>query len=155
MATVFWDPDGTVLTAYLEHGSTITGTSYTDLIGKVQAALKKRQGKLRRGVLLDQHDTPTHVISKTGCHRNARFKLLKVPDADFKLLRDLSYILDLAPSNLYLFQELKEFVKGYRFADYKDAICTANGCLKEQQFFNNSFATVSYTHLTLPTKRIV
>jgi len=37
MATVFWDPDETVLTHYLEHGSTITGTYYTDFIRKVLA----------------------------------------------------------------------------------------------------------------------
>jgi len=31
MATVFWDADGTVTTDYLEHGSSITGTYYTDV----------------------------------------------------------------------------------------------------------------------------
>jgi len=51
MATVFWDAHGTVLTDYLDHGSTITGTYYTDLIRKVRAALKeKRRGKLHCGV---------------------------------------------------------------------------------------------------------
>jgi len=51
MATVFWDSEGILLTDYLEHGTTITGTYYADLIRKCQAALKeKRRGKLRRGV---------------------------------------------------------------------------------------------------------
>jgi len=55
MATVFWDAEGIVLIDYLEHGSTITETYYTDLIEKVRAALKdKRRGKLRRGVLIHQ-----------------------------------------------------------------------------------------------------
>ena len=31
-----------------------------------------------------------------------------------------------------LFPELKEFVKGHRFADSKDVICMSNGSLKEQ-----------------------
>ena len=51
MATVFWDSEGIVLTDYLEHGRTITGTYYADLIRKCREALKeKRRGKLRRGV---------------------------------------------------------------------------------------------------------
>ena len=51
MATVFWDSKGIVLTDYLEHGITITGTYYADLIRKCPEALKeKRRGKLRRGV---------------------------------------------------------------------------------------------------------
>ena len=51
MATVFWDSEGIVLTDYLEHGRTITGTYYTNLIRKCRAALKeKRRGKLRCGV---------------------------------------------------------------------------------------------------------
>ena len=40
MATVLWDAEGTVPTDYIEHGSTVTGTYYADLIGKFQTALK-------------------------------------------------------------------------------------------------------------------
>ena len=51
MATVFWDAEGNVLTDCLEHGKTITGTYYADLIRKCRVALKeKRRGKLPRGV---------------------------------------------------------------------------------------------------------
>jgi len=47
MATVFWDSEGIVLIDYMEHGRTITGTYYAELIGKCRAALKeKRRGKL-------------------------------------------------------------------------------------------------------------
>jgi len=51
ITTVFWDSEGIVLTDYLEHGTTITGTYYADLIRKCREALKeKRGGKLRRHV---------------------------------------------------------------------------------------------------------
>jgi len=43
MATVFWDSEGIVLTDYLEHGRTITGTYYTDLIRRCPAALKEKR----------------------------------------------------------------------------------------------------------------
>jgi len=47
MATIFWDSEEILLIDYLEHSRTITGTYYTDLIGKCRAALKeKRRGKL-------------------------------------------------------------------------------------------------------------
>ena len=42
MATVFWNAEGTVLTDYLEHGSTITGTYYANLIVKVWESLRRR-----------------------------------------------------------------------------------------------------------------
>ena len=58
-------------------------------------------------------------------HLLTRQKLSAIGNAGFELLRHSSYFLDLAPSDLYLFKELKEFVKGYRFADDKDAICMA------------------------------
>ena len=131
VATVFWAANGAVLTDYLEHGSTIIGTYYDDLIRKVLAALKeKRQGKLFCGVLLHQENAPAHTSSQ---------KLGAIDNAGFKLLLYLSPFLDLVPSDLYLFPELKEFLKEYRFADNKDVICVAKCCLKDQdqQFFYN------------------
>ena len=131
MATVFWDAEGTVLTDYLEHGRTITGTYYADLIGKVRAALKeKRRGKLRRGVLFHQDNAPAHTSSQA---------LAAIRNAGFELVHHPPYSPDLAPSDFYLFPKLKEFMKGRRFADDEDVICTANGWLEEQdkQFFYN------------------
>jgi len=47
MATIFWDSERILLIDYLQHSRTITGTYYTDLIGKCRTALKeKRRGKL-------------------------------------------------------------------------------------------------------------
>jgi len=81
MATVFWDAEGIVLIDYLEHGSTITGTYYADLIEKCRAALKeKRRGKLRHGVLFHQDNAPAHTSSQARTAiRNAGFELLHHP----------------------------------------------------------------------------
>ena len=126
-----------VLGCYLEHGSTIspsqkfTGPYYADLIGKVRAALKeKRRGKLRRGVLFHQDNAPAHTLS---------VELTAIRNAGFELLHHPPYSPDLAPSDFYLFPKLKEFMKGRKFANDEDAICTANGWLKDQepQFFYN------------------
>ena len=66
-------------------------------------------------------------------------KLAATRNAGLELIHHPSYFLDLAASESYLLQELKEFVKGYRFADDKDTIGMANGCQKEQDqrvFYN-------------------
>jgi len=131
MATVFWDSEGVVLTDYLEHGRTITGTYYADLIGKCRAALKeKRRGKLRRGVLFHQDNAPAHTSSQA---------MTAIRNAGFELLRHPSYSPDLAPSDFYLFPKLKEFMKGWRFRDDDDVICTASDWLEDQdqEFFYN------------------
>jgi len=94
-------------------------------------ALKdKTEGKLRCGVLLHHDNASAHTSSQ---------KLAAIGNAGFELLHNPSYFLELASTDLYLFKEVKEFAKGCRFADNKDAICIANGSLKEQdqQFFYN------------------
>jgi len=70
-------------------------------------------------------------FTKTTHHMSSQ-KLAAIQNAGFELLHHPSNFLILVPSDLYLFSELKEFVKGYRFADDKDVICMADGCLKEQ-----------------------
>ena len=148
MATVFWDAEGIVLVDYREHGSTITGPYYADLIGKVRAALKeKRRGKLHRGVLFHQDNAPAHTSSEA---------LAAIRNAGFELLRHPPYSPDLAPSDFYLFPKLKEFMKGSRFADDEDVICTANGWLEdqEQQFFYNKLRALQLQETTLKSDKI-
>jgi len=55
----------------------------------------------------------------------------------FELLRQPSCSPDLAPSDIYLFPKLKEFMKGWKFVD--DVICTASDWLEDQdqEFFYN------------------
>jgi len=44
-ATVFWNSGGIGIVPidYLEHGSTITGTYYAELVGKCRAAVKEKR----------------------------------------------------------------------------------------------------------------
>jgi len=39
----------------------------------------------------------------------------------------------LAPSDFCLFPKLKEFMKGHKFSDDEDIVCTANGWLENQE----------------------
>ena len=48
-------------------------------------------------------------------------------------------VLELAPSDFYLFPKLKEFMKGHKVSNDEDVICTTNGWLEDQvqQFYYN------------------
>ena len=100
------DAEGIVLVDYLEHGSTITGPYYADLIVRVRAVLKeKRRGKLRRGVLFHQDkNAPAHTSPALAAIRNAGFELLH---------QSITHrIRHTWPQVTYLFPKLKEFMKG-------------------------------------------
>ena len=59
MATVFWDCEGIILIDYKEKWRNITGQYYSLILNKLKEAIKeKRRGKLAKGVLLLQDDTP-------------------------------------------------------------------------------------------------
>ena len=81
MATVFCGIDGIVLTDSLEHGSTVTGTYYADLVRKIRASLvEKRRGKLHRKVLFDQGNARAHTsLEELAAIRNAGFTQLHLP----------------------------------------------------------------------------
>jgi len=133
MTTVFWDAEGIVVIDYLEHDSTITGIYYADLTRKARAALKKkRRGKLRHGMLFHQDNAPAYMSSQA---------LAVVRNVGFELLPHRPYLPDLTQSDFYLCPTLMihSFMKGWKFADDKDAICTANGWLEDQDqsiFYN-------------------
>jgi len=107
MGTFFWDSEGIILIDYLPRGQTMNGAYYAGLLGKLKAAIKeKRRGKWSKGVLL-QHD-------------NARVHTCQVSTAaadqlGFEILPHPPYSPDLAPSDFFLFGNLKKNLRGKRF----------------------------------------
>ncbi len=121
MATVFWDTEGVLLVEYMPKKSTITGVSYAETLANLRTAIReKRRGKLARGVLLLHDNAPVHTsrVAKAAVNKNGFVELSHPP-----------YSPDLAPSDFYLFPNLKKSLRGRRFANDeapKDAV---------QQFF--------------------
>ena len=68
MAEVFWDAKGIIMLDFLPKRSTITGVYYANLLDQLRAAiLEKRQGKLSKGVLLQQDNGGSpHLQSCNG-----------------------------------------------------------------------------------------
>lgn len=109
MATIFWDAKGILLIDYLDIGSTITGQYYAHVIKKLrQAIVEKRRGMVTRGVLLLHDNAPVH---------KSRVAQAAIRDCGFEQLDHPPYSPDLAPSDYFLFPNLKRFLKGTRFDD--------------------------------------
>ena len=106
MATVFWDSKGVILIDYKPAGTSVTGEYYANVIKQLRVAMKeKRRGKLAAGVLLLHDNAPDHKsrVTQAAIHE---CKLNHQP-----------YSPDLAPSDYYLFRNLKSHLRGTRFPD--------------------------------------
>jgi histone-lysine N-methyltransferase SETMAR len=107
MATIFWDAEGILVIDYLAKGSTMNALYYASLISKVRSiVLEKRRGKLSRGILLLQDIAPCHM---------AKVSKQAVVDAGFEKIEHPPYSPDLAPSDYYLFPNLKKELRGKKF----------------------------------------
>jgi histone-lysine N-methyltransferase SETMAR len=108
MASVFWDSEGVIVVDYLEHGHTITGEYYSQLLIRLREAIKqKRRGKLSRGVIMLQDNAPAHT---------SHVATATIDQCSFELLPHPPYSPDLAPSDYYyLFPLLKEHLRGKHY----------------------------------------
>jgi len=109
MMTVFWDAGGILLLDFLPHKQTVTATYYADLLRKLRDSIKgKRRGKLSRGVLLLHDNAPVH---------KARLAQAAIQECGYEELSHPPYSPDLAPSDFYLFANLKKRLRGRKFFD--------------------------------------
>ena len=100
MASVFCDAKGILFIDYLQKGKTINGEYYAKLLRELRQAIKsKRPGKLTKGVLLHQDNVPAHksLVAMSPVH-----------DCCFELIDHTPYSPDLAPSDYFLFQNVKK-----------------------------------------------
>ena len=104
MMVIFWDKYGILVTEYLPGGTTISGLYYASIIERLRCTiLEKRPGKVSDGVLLLHNND---LVDKCNLVQTATRK------AGFVELNDLAYAPDIAPSDYYLFSNLKEFLCG-------------------------------------------
>ena len=83
---------------YFEEDCTINGAYYAELRWLHQEIVKKRRGKLTRGVLLLQDNAPAHT---------SQVAMAAVTKSSFKFLSHLLYSPDLVPSDFCVFPNLK------------------------------------------------
>ena len=124
MATVFWDFKGIIYVEYLVGGGTVTGARFANSVRNFREEVtKKRRGKVRAGLVLHMDNAPVHtaLVAKAA-----------IREADIELLSHPPYSPDLAPSDYWLFPNLKKALKGRRFKDTSDVIEAANQWFEDQ-----------------------
>lgn len=107
MATVFWDAEGIILLKWLPRGQTINSDYYCQILSELKAAIQnERPGKWETGVLLQQDNARPHTSAQT---------MAAIQNLGFTAIPHPAYSPDLAPSDFWLFGEIKKHLRGNRY----------------------------------------
>ena len=138
MATVFWDAKGVIVLDFLPKRSTITGVYNANLLDQLRTAIReKRRGKLSKGVLLQQDNARVHTckVAIDAVERNG-----------YELIPHLAYSPDLAPSDSFLFPNLKKDIRGLHFRSDEEVVTAVeewvNG--KDPDFFSSGLMALKH-----------
>ena len=139
MATVFWDAKGVIMLDFLPKRSTITGVYYANLLDQLRTAIsEKRRGKLSKGVLLQQDNARVHTckVAMDALERNG-----------YELIPHPAYSPDLAPSDFFLFPNLKKDIRGLHSRSDEEVVTTVEGSVSIERTL--TFSVLGWWHLTV------
>lgn len=123
LASVFWDAKGVLFVDYLQKGKTINGVYYATLLDELKKNIEeKRPGLAKKKILFHQDNAP--------CHKSA-IAMAKINELQFELLPHAPYSPDLAPSDFYLFPNLKKFHAGKKYESDEEVIAATNAYFDE------------------------
>lgn len=124
MATVFWDSHGIIFIDYLEKGKTITGVYYASLLDQLKVEIAQKRPHLqKKKILFHQDNAPAHT---------SIVAMAKIHELRFQLLDHPPYSPDLAPSDFFLFTNLKTALGGQRFLTNEEAITFVNSYFSDK-----------------------
>ena len=138
MATVFWDAKSVIMLDFLSKRSTITGVYYAKLLDQLRTAIReKRRGKLSKGVLLQQDNARVHTC---------KVAMDAVERKVYELIPHPAYSPDLAPSDFFLFPNLKKDIRGLHFRSDEEVVMAVeewvNG--KDPGFFGSGLMALGH-----------
>ena len=140
MATVFWDAQGVIMLDFLAKKSTITVTycRYANLLDQLRTVIReKRRGKLSKGILLQQDNTrvQTCKIAMDAVERNG-----------YELIRHPAYSPDLAPSDYFLFPNLKKDIRGRHFRPNEEVVAVVEEWVRDKDpgFFSSGLMALEH-----------
>ena len=123
MATIFWDSRGIIFIDYLEKGRTITGRYYEELLDRFDTVLRRKRPHLARKKVLFHHDNaPAH---------SSALATAKLVELRYELLPHPPYSPDLAPSDFFLFPNLKKSLAGKKFGSNEEVITATEAYFAE------------------------
>ena len=144
MASVFWDAEGIIMIDYLEKGKTMTSDRYCTLLSQLKEKIKsKRRGKLQRGVLYHQDNAPVHKAARS---------MAKIQDIGFEILDHPAYSPDLAPSDFFLFGNLKKNLRGVQYRSDEEVIEAVEGYFESK---NKSFYLAGIKDLKMRWRKCI
>lgn len=133
MAVVFYDPFGLVYVEYLNHGETVTGQRYVQVLHNLADAIRvNRPTKGATSVLFHHDNAPAH---RSLVCRQALTSL------GFEILRHAPYSPDLSPCDFHLFPAIKKNMKGRKFESLNEVKSVFENEIhaKPEGFFRNGF----------------
>ena len=129
MLTIFWDASGPILVDFVDNSQTINSEYYINLLQETRRCRRKPNGSelylLRDNAPIHTSHATTAAISKTGL----------VP------LAHPPYSPDLAPSDFYLFNHLKRYLRREHFHNKETLKQTVNAFFDEKspEFYSQAF----------------
>ena len=138
MAIVVWDAKGVIMLDFLPKRSTITGVYYANLLDQLRTAIReKRRAKLSKSVLLQQDNTrvPTCKVAMDAVERNG-----------YELISHLAYSPDLAPSDFFLFPNLKKDICGLLFRSDEEVVTAVEEWVsgKDPDYFSSGLMALKH-----------
>lgn len=104
---------------YLEMGKTIAGAYYSSLLDRLKTELQEKRPRLAHKKVLFHHDNaPSHTSAVV---------VAKLMEIGFQLLSHPPYSPDLAPSDYYLFPNLKKWLAEKKLYSNEEVIAETNG----------------------------
>ena len=123
MASVFWDCRGIIFIDYLQKGKTINGEYYANLLHQLSEKISEKRPHLaKKKILFHQDNAPVHTSARA---------MAKIRELKFELLPHAPYSPDLAPSDYFLFPNLKKWLGGKRFASNDEVEAAVDGYFDE------------------------
>ena len=147
MVSIVWDSQGVVMMYYLEQSSMINGAYYAEELRRLREEIvKKRRGKLTRGVELLQDNAPAHTFQ-------VAIWLLRLNAASRSFLNPV--FSRLTPSGFYLFRNLNTNLRGRNFGSNEvviDAVDEQFGDQEEGFYFEGKHKLEQLLRKCIETK---
>ena len=144
-ATICWQGDGRSMLGHNRRyildfspkRSTINVVYYANMLDQLRTAIReKRRGKLSKGVLLQQDNARVHTckVAMGAVERNG-----------YELIPHPAHSPDLAPSDFFLFPNLKKDIRGLHFRSDEEVTAVeewVNG--KDPDFFSSGLMALEH-----------
>ena len=138
MTTVFWEAQDFIMLDFLAKKSTITVAYYANLLDQLRTVIREKcRGKLSKGILLQQDNVRVHTC-KTAMDAVKRH--------GHELIPHPAYSPDLAPSDYFLFPNLKKDIRGRHFRSNKEVVAAVEEWVGDRDpgFFSSGLMALEH-----------